>query len=288
MGVAPEELQMPCRSGSPQGVRGASPRPRAVDCPATGVTATTEVSNIITETARTRNPRSLIGKPPSRPQWHTILYGAVLTERWHRRCSRSRHRQQNGRGNRRAPRMPGPAPTCCRRSKPRVGYADSSRSERGRCWHMTPHAGWLYNSGFRLPGMTPRAGSSGRRSTRGRSTGTSTSRLCVGPFLASAEPVVASALHFVITSGYAEPLSMRLTEGENGDRFRTRHRYRWRTTSAWPNVYDSSSRDDAASPRRRCSAGWLSWCAGTCAARSTATSSWCVSDRTRMVVVLAR
>ena len=51
--------------------------------------------------------------------------------------------------------------------------------------NMTPHGGRLYSSGFRLPGMTTRDG----------------------------EPLVATALHSVITPGFAEALGMRLADG---------------------------------------------------------------------------
>ena len=51
--------------------------------------------------------------------------------------------------------------------------------------NMTPHGGLLYSSGFRLPGMTTRDG----------------------------EPLVATALHSVITPGFAEALNMRLVAG---------------------------------------------------------------------------
>ena len=51
--------------------------------------------------------------------------------------------------------------------------------------NMTPHGGRLYNSGFRLPGMTTPDG----------------------------EPLVATALHSVITPGFAEALNMRLAAG---------------------------------------------------------------------------
>ena len=51
--------------------------------------------------------------------------------------------------------------------------------------NMTPHGSRLYNSGFRLPGMTTRDG----------------------------EPLVATALHSVITPGFAEALKMRLVAG---------------------------------------------------------------------------
>ena len=51
--------------------------------------------------------------------------------------------------------------------------------------NMTPHGSLLYSSGFRLPGMTTRDG----------------------------EPLVATALHSVITPGLAEALNMRLVAG---------------------------------------------------------------------------
>ena len=51
--------------------------------------------------------------------------------------------------------------------------------------NMTPHGNRLYSSGFRLPGMTTRDG----------------------------EPLVATALHSVITPGFAEALNMRLVAG---------------------------------------------------------------------------
>ena len=51
--------------------------------------------------------------------------------------------------------------------------------------NMTPHGSRLYSSGFRLPGMTTRDG----------------------------EPLVATALHSVITPGFAEALNMRLVAG---------------------------------------------------------------------------
>ena len=51
--------------------------------------------------------------------------------------------------------------------------------------NMTPHGSLLYSSGFRLPGMTTRDG----------------------------EPLVATALHSVITPGFAEALNMRLVAG---------------------------------------------------------------------------
>ena len=51
--------------------------------------------------------------------------------------------------------------------------------------NMTPHGSLLYSSGFRLPGMTTRDGA----------------------------PLVATALHSVITPGFAEALNMRLVAG---------------------------------------------------------------------------
>lgn len=51
--------------------------------------------------------------------------------------------------------------------------------------NMTPHGSLLYSSGFRLPGMTTRDG----------------------------EPLVATALHSVITPGFAEALNIRLVAG---------------------------------------------------------------------------
>ena len=51
--------------------------------------------------------------------------------------------------------------------------------------NMTPHGGRLYSSGFRLPGMATPDG----------------------------EPLVATALHSVITPGFAEALNMRLAAG---------------------------------------------------------------------------
>ena len=51
--------------------------------------------------------------------------------------------------------------------------------------NMTPHGSRLYSSGFRLPGMTTRNG----------------------------EPLVATALHSVITPGFAEALNIRLVAG---------------------------------------------------------------------------
>ena len=68
------------------------------------------------------------------------------------------------------------------RELPRVAAAGAG--------NMTPHGSRLYSSGFRLPGMTTRDG----------------------------EPLVATALHSVVTPGFAEALNMRLVAG----RFLTR------------------------------------------------------------------
>ena len=63
------------------------------------------------------------------------------------------------------------------RELPRVAAAGAG--------NMTPHGSRLYSAGFRLPGMTTLDG----------------------------EPLVATALHSVITPGFAEALNMRLVDG---------------------------------------------------------------------------